>query len=286
MKTVLITTDFSQRSTIAIQRGAALAKAQDWSLTLAHAVDSDQPTQLADTLQQQASALLESQATALQDEYAIRVNHAVLRGDPAEEIATAAERLDVALIIIGSQRRNLLRNTFVGTTAERIIRLSPKPVLVARSIAEHYRKPVIALDLSENETSPLSAALELELFDSDAATVVFAFEANQFHLLRRAGSTRDELDNYLRTEKQRYQPKAEQIVTQHDMKAAQAVLVATQYNIADTILETAASHAADLLVVGSHRKRALQRLTLGSVSDVVLRQAGIDVLVVPPDPAD
>lgn len=47
------------------------------------------------------------------------------------------------------------------------------------------------------------------------------------------------------------------------------------------ILESAAEHRADWIVVGSHGRGVVGRLLLGSVSEGVLRGAGCPVLVVP-----
>jgi nucleotide-binding universal stress UspA family protein len=46
-----------------------------------------------------------------------------------------------------------------------------------------------------------------------------------------------------------------------------------------TVLNVAHTYAADLIVMGSHGRRGLQRLLLGSTTEGVLREAGIPVLV-------
>jgi nucleotide-binding universal stress UspA family protein len=47
----------------------------------------------------------------------------------------------------------------------------------------------------------------------------------------------------------------------------------------ETILASAASHAVDLIVIGSHGRSGLQRLMLGSVAEGVLRHSSVPVLV-------
>jgi nucleotide-binding universal stress UspA family protein len=49
----------------------------------------------------------------------------------------------------------------------------------------------------------------------------------------------------------------------------------------DAIVRRAAELEADLIVVGSHRRGALERLLVGSVSEDIVRRAGAPVLVVP-----
>lgn len=49
---------------------------------------------------------------------------------------------------------------------------------------------------------------------------------------------------------------------------------------ADAILDAAAQHSAELIVVGTHGRSGFRRLTLGSVAESVVRRASCSVLVV------
>lgn len=60
---------------------------------------------------------------------------------------------------------------------------------------------------------------------------------------------------------------------------AEALLV--QGPTTDTILEVAQNVSADLIVIGSHGRSALFRAFVGSVSEQVLKDSKIPVLVVP-----
>lgn len=52
-------------------------------------------------------------------------------GDPSKEIVSAAE--DVDLVVLTAHRKGFLRDTILGTTAERVLRHSPKSVLAVPS---------------------------------------------------------------------------------------------------------------------------------------------------------
>jgi nucleotide-binding universal stress UspA family protein len=60
-----------------------------------------------------------------------------------------------------------------------------------------------------------------------------------------------------------------------------ATALVTQGATAEAILEAAAQHEVDMIVVGSHGQGALYQLLVGSVSEGVLRKSGCPVLVVP-----
>lgn len=49
----------------------------------------------------------------------------------------------------------------------------------------------------------------------------------------------------------------------------------------ETIIEASTSEDAEMIVVGTHRRRGPGRMLLGSVSDELVRTAGVPVLIVP-----
>jgi nucleotide-binding universal stress UspA family protein len=59
-------------------------------------------------------------------------------------------------------------------------------------------------------------------------------------------------------------------------------LAVLDYSPADAILATADSHACDLIFMGSHGRRGLSRLLAGSVTQKVLADAHVPVMVMRP----
>ena len=56
----------------------------------------------------------------------------VRAGQPYYEITTAAKELDVDLIVITTHGRTGLKHALLGSTAERVVRHAPCPVLTVR----------------------------------------------------------------------------------------------------------------------------------------------------------
>ncbi len=75
------------------------------------------------------SALREALADAGMPEFEAHVRVA---SNPAEEIVSFAEREQTELIIISSHARTGFDRWLIGSTAERVVRLAPCPVLVLR----------------------------------------------------------------------------------------------------------------------------------------------------------
>ena len=68
---------------------------------------------------------------------------------------------------------------------------------------------------------------------------------------------------------------------QADPELAESTALFVQGSTAETIVRKATEIDADLIVVGSHGHGAMYQLLVGSVSEAVLRQSEIPVLVVP-----
>ena len=56
----------------------------------------------------------------------------VLRGNPVEQILAQAEEKNCDLIVMGTHGHGTLADVMMGSTARRVLRRSPKPVLVVR----------------------------------------------------------------------------------------------------------------------------------------------------------
>src|SRR5215470_6482430 len=62
----------------------------------------------------------------------IGIETAMPSGPPAETLADMAVPLDVELVAVGHRGRGALARTLLGSVADRLVQISPKPVLVGR----------------------------------------------------------------------------------------------------------------------------------------------------------
>lgn len=88
---------------------------------------------------------------------------------------------------------------------------------------------------------------------------------------------RDGVAREFQAENRALQDLAERLRRRHLVVKAMLVRGPT----AEKIIEQAERAEADVIVVGSHGRRGLRRLALGSVSEEVIRRASCPVLVVP-----
>ena len=138
---ILVATDFSTRSQRALRRAGLLARERSAKLTLVHVVEDDQPRTLIELERREASKFLDEQIHSLDELRGVRCSFLLGSGAAFDGILQTAKICSADLIVMGSHRRQLLRDVFVGTTVERVIRSGIYPVLMVNNAVDHpYRK--------------------------------------------------------------------------------------------------------------------------------------------------
>lgn len=284
MKTILVATDFSERSDLAVDRAALIAVKAGAGLHLTHVVDDDQKPRIIEAKIAISQQLLQEEAARLDQTDGLNCTGDVVLGDPFEGIGNAADTIRPDLVVVGAHRRRLLRNVFVGTTAQRTIRRAQWPVLMVNAAARrNYTNVLLATDLSETSRKAAAHFATLNLAAPELCTLLHVFDAPVQRLVMSNMLREGQMDRYLvelRIEaEQALVEFAEAVSLQNSQKMAR------QYNTATSaaILTAATEIKADLIVVASQGRVGLSKTFLGSVAEEVLRRAEIDVLAIPPN---
>jgi nucleotide-binding universal stress UspA family protein len=145
---ILVPTDFSQASRLAVDAAAVLARQIGAKITLVHVYDPKglaPPATLGWTPAQQKSVEIEVQKAIEQSFEELVKDHLtdvevadrVILHDssPAHGICEYATRVGADLIAISTHGRTGLKHLLVGSVAERVVRHAPVPVLTLRSTA-------------------------------------------------------------------------------------------------------------------------------------------------------
>jgi len=143
LKSILVPTDFSAPSQNAIRYAIELAKQFGATITLLHVVEpivvladaygwTNAPSIITDTALQKTAtrrlaALLKEQSVE-----SVPVKPLVRAGKPFQEIVSVAKKGGNDLIIIATHGHTGLAHILLGSTAERVVRHAPCPVLVVR----------------------------------------------------------------------------------------------------------------------------------------------------------
>lgn len=284
MNTIVVATDFSARSDRAIRRAVLLAHTFEAAVQLVHVVDDDQPVRIVTAEEEAADAILNEQSRSIRELDGLDCGYRIVLGDPFEGISHSAQELAADLVIIGPHRRQALKDMFIGTTAERTIRLSRLPILMANAVpAGPYRRALVATDLSEPSKTAVRAVADLGLFTRQTLSLLHVFDAPESWLRTRGSLSEDQIKAYLANEKGRAASDLSKFASDVGLRAAELILEPSKASAGHMINETADKVRADVIVVGTHSRSRLAKAFLGSVAEEVLRTATRDVLVVPPE---
>lgn len=280
---LLAATDFSSRSERALARAAALCGQSSASLHLLHVVDDDRPAETVAQETAAAEAALRSLAGALADKMGATPSYLVMPGDPSEQIVSAAEKYEADLVVLGSHRKRLLQDVFVGTAVERVIRTGHCPVLMVKAEPKGpYRRVIVAVDMSPASARALRLARDLGLLDGVYLTLLHAFEPFAKVMMTYAGIEREAVEDHVARERNTAEQALKDFLAEQDLQGLHYEVRLLEGPVFHSIHKIAEQEKPDLLVIGTRGLTGASRMLLGSVADAVLRDTGCDVLAVPP----
>jgi nucleotide-binding universal stress UspA family protein len=134
---ILVPTDFGGPTERAVDVAIHLASAFGARITLLHVVPEapfGDPVEWKKIVIPQAAKSLEDALARVRSRYA-DCSSAMRMGSPADQVAEAAGDDAVDLVVVGTHGRHGVPRFLVGSVAEKVVRLSPVPVLTVHEAA-------------------------------------------------------------------------------------------------------------------------------------------------------
>ena len=129
---ILVATDLTERSELAIQRALQLRRQAGATLTLLHVIEPGLVGELAEHRRRDAESFLRERVAKLPEEVQSRCSRKVAVGDAFNAIDCEAQAQGADLIVLGTHGRRGLARVLMGSDAEQVARTSPVPVLLVR----------------------------------------------------------------------------------------------------------------------------------------------------------
>ena len=233
----------------------------------------------------QLRAYLASKAEAVRTAHGVQVTTRVLPGHSAPALAAYADAHEVDLIVMTTHGRGGISRFWLGSVADQLLRRTAVPVLLLRpgphegSSPPQFHTVLVALDGSAQSEAAIGPALTLAGTTPGSRVVLARIIEPALSLVG---------PEYEEMERQDATGRLEHLAHRLRLHGVAATAqVAVGPGIAAGIHRLASRERADLIVIGTHGSRGVERLLLGSVADKVVRGATQPVLVVPrrPKPA-
>ncbi|MBS1176051.1 MAG: universal stress protein [Proteobacteria bacterium] len=285
---VLAATDFSPAARHAAERAARVAHETGAALSLLHVLPGGSLAELRQwlgaghVLEQQLHAdtlaQLQQAAQALQLERGVPVTTLQTSGVAFEEISREAERQDAAVMVLGARGMGFMRRLVLGSTSDRLLRRSTRPLLVVRQIPhEPYRRALVAIDFSPWSSAAVQSARRVA---PSARLLLFSvFQVPFEDKLHFAGVDAATIEHYRRQARAQALQRLHALAQRSGLKAGEWEPQVAEGDASMRIVETEHALDSDLVVLGKHGQSATEELLLGSVTKHVLAEGSADVLV-------
>ena len=295
LKTILVTTDFSELSMRGVRAALSLGHQLGASVAVLHVVKPSSnftgtETSLVVRDDLDMVELVEKELSRMAKILAkknTRVEPLVRYGQPFHEITELARSRGVDLIVIATHGHTGLKRVLLGSTAERVVRHAPCPVLTIPSRAHgsgddnasgfRLRRIVVPIDGSKSSAEALPYAARLtQRFGAEVVLLhvleppAIPVELQQALQVQGVDETaqHEARDHLLRLSRERF-----------SSHTPTSVLVRVGVPFKE-ITKSARSLKADLIVLTTHGHTGLSRVLLGSTAERVVRHADCPVLTV------
>jgi nucleotide-binding universal stress UspA family protein len=191
-------------------------------------------------------------------------------GSPFDRIVETAIDCKAQLVVVGAIGHGLAQRLLIGSVAERVAETSPVPTLIVRPGSkflnwirgERPLKILAGYDFTATGDAALRWIARLQRIGKISVTVAYAHVPTEPH-----------------REERNLMECAAGILPARQFKS---ILIPCWGNCEGALFERAAREKVDLVVVGTHQRRGIDRIRLGSVSRGVLRHSLRSVAIVSP----
>ena len=284
-KFILAATDFSVPADNAVRRAARVAKQHGARLCIVHVIAAARrvpfrawlsPAIGRDLKVADAHDRLQRLAGDLTNRYDVTVDLEVRAGDVVEELHRASARVD--LLVMAQRRRSALAEMVLGSTAQRLVECTRRPVLVVKQAATGaYRRALVPIDFTPaSDAAALVAAalapdIDLQIFhamDSTGETVMRDVDVSESVI--RAYRLREEAALLARMASS---------MTRLGLDSGKLHFALGRGSPVAATLRQVQSQNADVLVATKQRRGRIATSVLGHINSLLAR-ARCDMLIV------
>ncbi|MBP5677132.1 MAG: universal stress protein [Bacteroidales bacterium] len=269
MKSIIVGTDFSEGSFVALELAVDVANRMQTDILLVW-VRREKKLFTGEQLEIMSN-LAKDKLRALCDKYNPMMKHGkihsqIVNGKVSSAIAEVAQRELSPMIVIGTNGASGFEKYFIGSQAARIVQDSPCPVLTMRQGYDFHKRLeriVVPIRVNANSRQKVPpAATMAKIFGSEVYILgLLDLKEEESALRTYIGQSID----YLEREKVPYKFEIRKYST-----------------YSDTVLEYADAIKADLVIINTEQDRLISQFFLGTNAQQIVHKSQIPVLCIHP----
>jgi len=152
--------------------------------------------------------------------------------------------------------------------------------LFNRKVIIMYKKILVPLDGSRTAQRGLDEAIRLAAHHQAKLRLVHVVDGFAVTPTLEAGRYVNDIQKSFRASGARLLKKAEALVRRHGLQVDTVMFETVGGRAADSVVAQAKKWRADIIVIGTHGRRGLSRLVMGSDAEQIIRSSPVPVLTV------
>lgn len=269
MKTIIVPVDFSEQSEYALKVAASLAHKQKAEILVLHMLELNEAmiTSTEGFHPEQTVFLLKVAEKRLNEFLdkdflkGIKITPVIKHFKVFGEVNEIAEKHNAALVVMGSHGTDGLKEIFIGSNAEKVVRFSEVPVLVVKNELPDFKiddfvfacnfksESLGAFQKARDFASRLGAKLHMVYINTPGDNFLSNNDAHE------------KINKYLEM-----------------AGAGQEVTIYNDYSVEKGVLNFSESLNADLIGIPTHGRKGLSHFFMGSIGEDIANHSKIPVM--------
>ncbi|MGJ8743763.1 universal stress protein [Polaribacter sp.] len=273
MKKIIVPIDFSNHSEYALKVAALLAKKNKATIYALHMLDINDVTLSESTSYSKEKAVFLLKLAEkkfkkfLNKEYleGVKVVPAINHYKVFSQINTIAKEINADLIIMGSHGATGLKEFFVGSNTEKVIRYATVPVLIIKNelVDVNFGNIVFATDFSEESIPAFKKMIEtIKLFQARLQILYVNLPNEDF-------KTSTEMDTLATNFLQKVDGNIDRLIN---------VNYVCERSVESGILNFSNTIGADLIAVITHGRKGLSHIFAGSIAEDIGNHSTLPII--------
>jgi nucleotide-binding universal stress UspA family protein len=280
---ILVATDYGPSSERALEAAVAFATRFGAELIVLHVIEENAfayPFPIPKAAREAAKSRLDETVAGLRARM-LNASGILREGVAWNGVCESAAEVSADLVVVGSQGRHGLPRFVLGSVAERVVRLSPAPVLTVHSSGsvailaggmDHFRHILAPTDFSEASERGVDAATSLALEFDASLTLVHSYELPIYAYYV--------VDDVTAEVEARARRKLDKLLVRVRVRLPKAEGEVRRGAPWQGILDVAKERGTELIVLSTHGRNGVDRVLEGSVAEKIVRLSPVPVLTV------